>query len=126
MSSDNSPSVILSKQTFELRMTLLKVKQINPLLRLTKVLFVLLFKVITVSPLFKTKIFYTFTNKTTPKKHKTWSYSTMYSLLGYHQFQGRLSIWDSLGVWNSTVALSEHRAILSIKFFLFQLFNRWK
>ena len=71
MSSDNSPSVILSKQTFELRMTLLKVKQINPLLRLTKVLFVLLFKVINVSPLFKTKIVYTFTNKTTPLSIKT-------------------------------------------------------
>ena len=50
----------------------------------------------------------------------------MYSLLGYHQFQGRLSIWDGLGVWNSTVALSKHRAILSIKFLLFQIFNRWK
>ena len=71
MSSDNSSSVILSKQTFELRMTSLKVKQINPLLRLTKVLFVLLFKVINVSPLFKTKTVYTFTNKTALLSTKT-------------------------------------------------------
>ena len=71
MSSDNSSSVILSKQTFELRMTSLKVKQINPLLRLTKVLFVLLFKVINVSPLFKTKTVYTFTNKTALLSIKT-------------------------------------------------------
>ena len=42
MSNDNNLSVILLKQTFELKMMLHKIKQINTPLRLTKVVFVYL------------------------------------------------------------------------------------
>ena len=54
-STDYCPNAILSKQTFELRIASLKIKQINAPLRFTKVLLVGLFKVINGSPLFKTK-----------------------------------------------------------------------
>ena len=51
MSTDNSPSTILSEQTFELRMVLHK--QISSLLRFTTVVLVCLFKDIDISYLFK-------------------------------------------------------------------------
>ena len=69
-STDYCPNVILSKQTFKVGITSLEIKQINAPLRFTKLLFVRLFKVINVSPLFKTKKAYTFTNKTTPYQSK--------------------------------------------------------
>ena len=48
MSTGNSPSAILSKQTFELRMTSHKTKQINAPLRFTKEVFVCLMLLISV------------------------------------------------------------------------------
>ena len=72
MSTDNSPSAILSKQTtFKRRMTSHKIKQINAPLRFTKLVFVSLFKVIIASTSFKTNIAYTFTNKTIQLSSKT-------------------------------------------------------
>ena len=71
MSTDNSPNVLLSKQTFELRITSHQIKQINASLGLTKVVLVCLFKVIHVSPSFKTKSAHTFAKQTTQLSIKT-------------------------------------------------------
>ena len=69
--TDNSPRDISTKQTFELKMTSHKMKHVNASLRFSKVMFVCLFKVINVSPPFKTKSAYTFTNKTAQISVKT-------------------------------------------------------
>ena len=63
---------------------------------------------------------------TLSKKHKTRCYSIIQSLRGYHQSQERVRIWDSLVVWDSTVALNKYKAMSSINFSLFQRSNRWK
>ena len=65
VSTDNTPSAILSKETFQIRLTSLKMKQINAPQRFTKAVFICSFKIINVSPPFKTKSSYKFTNKTT-------------------------------------------------------------
>ena len=107
MSTDYCPNAILSKQTFELRMASLKIKQINAPLRFTKVLFVCLFKVINGSPLFKTKKYIHLQTKLhliNQNRHISLkSFEEEYcrqpakqtdclSLLDYHQSQERLRI----------------------------------
>ena len=67
--TNNSPSVILSTQTFELRMVLHKIKQINPPLGFPNVVLVCLIKVINIS--LKQKSACTFADKTTQLSIKT-------------------------------------------------------
>lgn len=63
--------VILTNQTFKVRVTLHKMKRVNAPLRLTKVVIVCLLKVINAGPAFKTKTAYTVTNKTIKLSIKT-------------------------------------------------------
>ena len=62
-------------------MTTRKIKQINAPVKFTKVVFVCLFKVISVNPPFKTESAYTFTNKTTQFSVET---SNQHSCVFWH------------------------------------------
>ena len=105
----------------KLRMMSHKIKQINVPLRFTQVVFACLFKVINISSLFKTNSAYTFTNKTTQNYGRA--------------IQPYIVFWDTTNlkaeyafgtIWDSTIALSKHRAMQNIKSSLFQIPNRWK
>ena len=71
-------------------------------------------------------------NNSPSHPHRNWistlwcGYSTMHSLLRYHQSTGRVCVWDSLGVWDRTLALKKHRAMPNIKFSLLKIPNRRK
>ena len=65
------PPPVLSKQTFELRITLHKIKQINAPLSFTKIVYFCLFMVVDISSPFKRKSACTLTDKTTQLSIKT-------------------------------------------------------